>query len=105
MIARPLTNLLRADVKFDFGEAEREAFNSLKVCLSGQPILNLYRTGAETELHTDASKIGYGAILLQRSAADRQLHPVYFASEKTTPAEQNYSSYELEVLAIIRALQ
>jgi len=34
---------------------------------------------------------------------DQRFHPVYYYSDKTTPAE--YSSYELEVLAIIKALK
>ncbi|KMQ94326.1 blastopia polyprotein [Lasius niger] len=104
-IARPLSNLLRADAKFNFDAVEREAFELLKMHLSQQPVLNLYQMGAETELHTDASKYGYGAILLQRNGDDGLLHPVYFASGKTTSAEERYSSYELEVLAIIRALR
>lgn len=103
-IARPLSNLLRADAKFNFGTAEREAFESLKTHLSQKPVLNLYRVGAETELHT-ASKYGYGAILLQRDENDGLLHPIYFASGKTTPAEEKYPSYELEVLAVISALR
>lgn len=73
--------------------------------LSQQLVLNLYQMGAETELHTDASKYGYGTILLQRNGDDGLLHPVYFASGKTTSAKERYSSYELEVLAIIRALR
>ena len=59
-------------------------------------MLRLYKVGAETELHTDASKFGYGAILLQKDDGDGGLHPIYFASGKTTPAEERYSSYELE---------
>jgi len=31
-------------------------------------------------------------------------HPVYYSSGKTTPAERRYRSYELEVLAIVKAL-
>lgn len=104
-IARPLTNLLKADVEFQFGVMERNALNQLKVILSERPVLNLYRVGADTELHIDASKYGYGAILLQKNREDQQLHPIYYASGKTTPAEEKYSSYELEVLAIIRALR
>lgn len=46
---------------------------------------------------------GYGAVLLQKNASDGRLHPVYYASGKTSLAEQKYSSYELEVLAIVRA--
>lgn len=67
--------------------------------------MNLFRVGAETELHADASKYGYGAILLQKNSEDQRFHPVYYASGRTTLAEENYSSYELEVLAIIKALK
>lgn len=104
-IARPLSNLLRANAVYQFGDIEKNAFRQLKIALSERPVLHLYRPGAETELHTDASKHGYGAILLQRNAEDQFLHPVYYASGKTTPAEERYTSYELEVLAIVRALK
>jgi len=60
-IARPLSNLLRTNVKFRFDMAERSASKQLKVILCQQPVLNLFRVGAETELHTDASKCGYGS--------------------------------------------
>jgi hypothetical protein len=33
------------------------------------------------------------------------MHPVYYASGKTTSTEQKYISYELEVLAIVKALK
>lgn len=104
-IARPLSNLLRANIKFSFGVVEKDAFARLKMLLSERPVLNLYKIGADTELHTDASKDGYGAILLQRDSSDQLLHPIYYASGKTTPAEEKYTSYELEVLAIIKALK
>jgi hypothetical protein len=103
IIARPLTNLLRAGTEFEFIERERESFTRLKEILCDSPILNLYEIGAETELHTDASM--HGAILLQRSRGDGAMHPVYYCSGKTTPAEEKYTSYELEVLAIVKALK
>lgn len=62
-IARPLTNLLRSEVKFVFGSEQKRAFDQLKCSLAGEPVLKLYRVGAKTELHTDASKWGYGAVL------------------------------------------
>ena len=68
-------------------------------------MLNIYHQQGDIELHTDASQYGYGAILLQRSQEDNLMHPVYYVSRKTTEAEQKYSSYELEVLAVIHALQ
>ncbi|GFW07391.1 retrovirus-related Pol polyprotein from transposon 17.6 [Trichonephila clavipes] len=68
------------------------------------PILYIYKYGRKTELHTDACKEGFGAILLQE-AEDGKLHPVDYMSKKTNTAEEKYDSYELEVLAIINALK
>lgn len=104
-IARPLSDLLKMNAKFVFNEKERNAFFRLKEILCTKPILKLYETDAETELHTDASSYGFGAILLQKDKIDNQWHPVYYSSHKTTPAEQRYPSYELEVSAIVRALK
>ncbi|XP_053989985.1 uncharacterized protein LOC128882411, partial [Hylaeus volcanicus] len=66
IIVRPLTNLLKADVKFHFGDQELIAFEQLKSILSNKPVLKLYKTSADTELHTDASMFGFGAVLMQR---------------------------------------
>lgn len=104
-IARPLTDLLRGVKPFAFGREQREAVDLLKEKLVGAPILTLYRVGADTELHTDASKYGYGAILLQKDNEDGKLHPVHYFSRKTTREEEKYHSYELEVLAVMRAIE
>lgn len=72
--------------------------------LSNGSVLKIYKVGAETELHTDACMYGFGAILMQRNDEDGALHPVYYASGKTSPQEK-YTRYELEVLAIIIALR
>ncbi|GFS51926.1 retrovirus-related Pol polyprotein from transposon 17.6 [Trichonephila clavipes] len=105
-IAKPLSDLTRKEnlFFFFFGIQQKEAFEKLKKILSEGPILHLYKYRRKTELHTDAYKQGYGAILLQE-AGDGKLHPVYYMSKKTNTAEEKYDSYELEVLAIINALK
>ncbi|XP_076638793.1 uncharacterized protein LOC143350658 [Colletes latitarsis] len=105
LIARPLTDLLKSGEKFRFESEHLLAFEQLKQALANKPVLKLYRVGVETELHTDASKFGFGSILLQRDSVDGALHPVYYASGKTSTAEANYTSYELECLAIIKSLR
>lgn len=105
LIARPLTDLLKKDVKFHLSAKEIEAFEKLKAALICGPVLKIYRVGAETELHTDASCLGYGVILMQKDCNDGKFHPVYYGSGKTTEAEAKYCSYELEVLAIIKSLE
>lgn len=82
MIARPLTNLLKANVDFVFDEKEKDTFLQLKDILIERPVLNLNRVNAETELYTDACMYGYGTILLQRGHDDNALHSVYYASGK-----------------------
>lgn len=105
LIAKPLSDLLRKDKEFQFDVKEQQSFNALKEVLIKKPVLKFFDRSHETELHTDACKDGIAAILLQRSPDDDKLHPTHYLSHKTSPAEQNYSSYDLEVLAIIYALQ
>ncbi|GFY67060.1 enzymatic polyprotein, partial [Trichonephila inaurata madagascariensis] len=103
-IAKPLSDLTRKENPFVFGTLQKAAFEKLKNIMSEGPLLHIYKYGRRTELHTDACKQGYGAILLQE-AEDGKLHPVYYMSKKTNTAEEKYDSYELEVLAIINALK
>ena len=92
-IAKPLSDLLKKDAKFHWGPEQQEAFVTLKSALAGGAVLQLYQVGRITELHTDASKDGYGAILLQVNPEDNKLHPVYYYSRKTTTTESKYHSY------------
>lgn len=105
LIARPLSDLLRNGRKFEFGENQRRSFESLKQAITQRPVLTIFRYGAETELHTDASKWAFGAILLQRDFDDGKMHPVQYLSIKTSEMEQKYDSYELEVLAVVKAIK
>ncbi|GFU84844.1 retrovirus-related Pol polyprotein from transposon 297 [Trichonephila clavipes] len=104
IIAKPLSDLLRHDNYFIFKEHQRIAFQKLKDALLSDPVLCIFKAYAKLQLHTDASKYGYGAILLQESE-DGQYHPIYYMSKKTVPHEEKYSSYELEMLAVIEALK
>jgi len=99
-----LPDLLRGDSKYEFGEKQQFAFEKLKAALISEPVLKLYNPNLQTEIHTDASKYGFGAVLLQKDPVDSVFHPVQYMSRKTSPIEEKYDSYELEVLAIIGAL-
>ena len=58
------------------------------------PVLNIYNAQYETELHT-----------MQKSPEDGQYHPGHYMSKKTTDAERKYTSYELEVFAVVKATE
>lgn len=103
-LARPLTDLLSSKFEWRWTDEHTKAFNALKDRLVEQPILALYDPKLETELHTDASKIGVAGILMQRGR-DSLLRPVAYYSRKTTNDEQKLHSFELETLAVIASLQ
>lgn len=105
LIARPLTDLLKKNSEFCFDERCEEAFKTLKNVLCSSPVLCIYNSNYETELHTDASARGFGAVLLQRDPEDNQMHPTYFMSKKTSSTEEKYHSYYLEILAIAEAVK
>lgn len=104
-IAKPLSDLLRQDKAFKFDAQQHEAFERLKQLITERPVLSIFEYGIETEVHTDASKDALAAIMLQRRNADNQFHPVSYMSVKTSIQEQKWSSYELEVYAVVVALR
>lgn len=103
-IGRPLQRLLSKNVRFVFDSECMSAFNQLREALISAPVLSIYDPTRETELHCDASSLGYGAVLLQKQD-DNKFHPTAYFSKSTTSAESKYHSFELETLAIIYALR
>lgn len=104
LIAKPLTELTRKNVKWHWGKEQQEAFSTLKSKLVSQPVLAIYDRSLPTELHTDASKLGIAGILMQRQT-DGSLKPIMYFSRVTSLEEQNYHSYELETLALVESLK
>lgn len=102
--ARPLSNLLKKSSMFNFDDDCSKAFNLLKKELIAYPVLRIYNPEAETELHTDASAQGIAAILLQKQSSGSWT-PVAYFSQSTNIAESKYHSFELEMLAIVRAVE
>lgn len=103
VIAKPLTILTKKNASWHFDEAQVNAFKELKARLTTRPVLALYDPQGEFEIHTDASKIGIGAILIQRVNTELP-HPICYYSRQTTSDESKLHSYELETLAVVCAL-
>lgn len=99
MLAKPLTRLCSAKVKFVWGPEEQAAFDALKAGIVAAPLLHHLDYSKEVVLRTDASTVGVGALLLQRSP-DGAEEPVCFVSKAFTPAESRWSTIEQEAFAI-----
>lgn len=104
-LSHPLTKLLTKNALWTWTHEQMEAFKTLKDKLIDRPILAIYDPAATTELHTDASKIGVGGVLLQKQQNSDSFRPIAFYSRKTSPEEKNFHAFELETLAVICSLK
>ncbi|UYV63498.1 hypothetical protein LAZ67_2004313 [Cordylochernes scorpioides] len=100
--AAPLHEVLKKDNKFTWNSGQQDAFDSLKKALMSEPVLAYFEDQLPTELHTDASGYGIGAVLVQIN--DGKERPVGYASRTLSKAERNYSTTERECLAAIWAI-
>ena len=100
-----LYDLMKKEEDYNFTRLHLTAFNNLRDALILKPILCIYSPSAETQLHTDASARGYGAILMQKQTIDNVFKPVMYFSRKSTEAEAKMHSFELETLAVVYAVQ
>jgi len=100
-----LQDLLKKNAEFIFGTDCEKAMCQIKEELTSYPVLRIYNPSAETELHTDACIDGLGAILLQRQSDNNLWAPIAYFSQATNCAEKRYHSFELEMLAMVRAVE
>lgn len=98
-----ITNLTKNNGKWEWGPEQDAARNYVIKHLSTKPLLTVFDPKLQTELYTDASSLGYGAILVQRVENVKKV--VAYFSKRTSPAESKYCSYDLETLAIYNALK
>ncbi len=104
-LAVPLTDLTKKNQPnhLKWGEAQENAFNTLRGYLVVPPVLHLPDLRRPFILQTDACREGIGAILMQEYDGIR--YPIAFGSRKLLPREQNYSTIEQECLAVVWGIQ
>jgi RNase H-like domain found in reverse transcriptase len=126
-LAQPLSDLLRAAaIPKNTGKAayraalrnvkladrwlatHEKAFLGLKQALTTHPVLKAPRfDGTPFIVTSDGCKDGFGAVLAQKSIETlpngkvaSKLHPIAFASKRTSPAEEKYKPFMLEFAAL-----
>jgi hypothetical protein len=102
IIAQPLNKLSRKNVEFKWSEECNFAFEELKKKLTSPKVLDYpdFSSTNTFQLTTDASKTGLGAVL-----ANENGRPVAYTSRVLNKQEKNYTTTEIEILAIVWALK
>ncbi|GKD92877.1 reverse transcriptase domain-containing protein, partial [Tanacetum coccineum] len=98
-IAKPLTELTQNNKKYTRGENQEPAFQQLKQKLCEAPILALPEGNDDFVIYCDASLQGLGAVLMQREKV------IAYASRQFKPHEENYTTHDLELGAVVFALK
>nr|GFA69437.1 putative reverse transcriptase domain-containing protein [Tanacetum cinerariifolium] len=98
-IAKSLTILTQKDKKFVCGKDQEMAFQILKQKLCEAPILALPEGNDDFVVYCDASIQGLGAVLMQREKV------IAYAYRQLKPHEENYTTHDLELGAVVFALK
>jgi hypothetical protein len=102
-LACPLNELTCKDTEWSWETRHQKAFDKLKTRVTMEPVLAHPILTDPFELEVDASGFAMGAILLQKKK-DSKKHPIAYYSKTLSTAERNYNVYDLELLAIVNAL-
>jgi hypothetical protein len=98
-IAKPMTELLKKGVKYEWGQKCEDAFHALRQHLTTAPVLAQPDNTKSFEVYCDASGTGLGCVLMQDNRV------IAYASRALRPHEQNYPTHDLELAAVVHALK
>ena len=110
-IARPLTNLTKQDVKFEWLEKCQKTFQLLKDMLLKEPVLKYPDPSKPYTLFTDASKYAWGCVLTQEYEHEfdgkvrKILHPITYVSGLFKGSQVNWATLTKEAYAIYMSVR
>jgi hypothetical protein len=98
-IAKPITELLKKEAKFVWGQKCEDAFHALRQHLTTAPVLAQPDSSKPFDVYCDASSTGLGCVLMPDNRV------IAYASRALRPHEQNYPTHDLELAAVVHALK
>ena len=99
VITSSLTKLLQKGIKFAWDDKYQLSFEQLNKILVKAPVLTQPTSGREYAMYSDASRIGLGCVLMQDGKV------MAYASRQLKPHEQNYSTHDLKLVAVVFTLK
>jgi len=103
-IARPLNDLMKKDLTWNWTNACEEAFEKLKEEFQKAPVLLMSDLMKPFIIESDASKFVTGAVIWQKDM-NGDWHPCGYISHSFDATQQNYEIYNRELMGIVPALE
>jgi hypothetical protein len=98
-LVKPITSLLKNDIKFNWSSKCNEAFEQLKTLLTTAPVLAQPDITKPFDVYCDASDSGLGCVLMQEGRV------IAYASRQLRRYEEHYPTHDLELAAVVHALK
>ncbi|GJT28463.1 putative reverse transcriptase domain-containing protein [Tanacetum coccineum] len=98
-IAKPLTLLTQKNKAYVWGDKQDEAFQILKEKLCNAPVLALPDGPDDFVVYCDASKQGFGSVLMHRGKV------IAYTSRQLKKHEKNFTTRDLELGTVVFALK
>jgi hypothetical protein len=96
---KPITTFQCKGVRYEWTEECESAFIEIKRLLTSAPILRVQDMEKDFTVCIDASKQGFGAMLMQDGGV------IAYESRKLNKHEELYTTHDLELAAIMLALK
>ena len=90
---------IACEVSFQWSDECEVSFQKLKILLTTAPILILPVEGEGFVVYCDASRIGFGCVLMQKGRV------IAYASRQLKVHEKNYPIHDLELASVVFALK
>ena len=105
-LCHELRPLLKKDQPWNWGEKHDKAIQVFNEKVKQVAEVGHFKRSSPIRIICDASKAGLGAVLQQIDENnENNWRPIHFASRFLTPLESKYSINELELLAIVWAIE
>lgn len=91
--------MTRKGKKYEWMEKCAKSFQELKKGLTSTPTLTLPTEDEDFVIHSDALKLGLGAVLMQKGKV------IAYVFRQLKEHEKNYPNHDLELVAVVFALK
>jgi hypothetical protein len=98
-LVKPITSLLKNDIKFNWSSKCNEAFEQLKVLLTTTPVLAQPDIEKPFDVYCDTSGSGLGCVLMQEGRV------IAYASRQLRRHEEHYQTHDLELAVVVHDLK